>query len=299
MTTTDAGVPGDDPAADAPDDPDDAALALAEEPDLSPRKRARAAFRALLLRDLTVLDRDLKEFIPNTLMQPAMLVFVFTYLFPRIGQGIGGSGNEARFSTLLLGGMIAQSIIFQGLFRVALPLARELDVTNELEDRVLAPVSIRTIAFEKIVAGALQGLFAALVVFPVAAFLPATPIYLQANWLVLVTIVPLACYTSAALGLTVGTRLDPRVVPLLAGFIALPLGFFGAIFYTWDALASIPWLQYLVLLNPLVYMSEGLRAGLTIGVVHMPLAAVYGALLAFAVLLTVAGVTGFKKRVLS
>ena len=287
MTTTDA------------DAPEATAATAAHDADPSPGRARRAAFRALLLRDLRVLDRDLSEFLPNTLMQPAMLVFVFTYVFPRIGQGIGGSGNEARFSTLLMGGMIAQSIIFQGLFRVALPLARELDVTNELEDRVLSPVSIRAVAFEKIVSGALQGFFAALVVFPVAAFLPATPIYLQANWLVLGTMVPLACYTSAALGLTVGTWLSPRVVPLLAGFIALPLGFFGAIFYTWDALASIPWLQYIVLINPLVYMSEGLRAGLTIGVVHMPLAAVYGALLAFAVLFTVSGVSGFKKRVLS
>ena len=265
----------------------------------SRRRATWRAFRALLLRDLTVLDRDLREFLPNTLMQPVMLVFVFTYVFPRIGQGIGGEDNVGRFSTLLLGGMVAQSIIFQGLFRVALPLSRELDITNELEDRVLAPTTIGTIAMEKIVAGSLQSLFAGLVVFPVAAYLPDAPIYLKAHWPVLLTITPLACYTSAALGLTIGTRMEPRLVPLLAGFIALPLGFFGAIFYTWDALTPIPWLKWLVLVNPLVYMSEGFRAGLSIGVVHMPLAAIYGPLLGFAVLLTYLGVTGFKKRVLS
>lgn len=259
----------------------------------------RAAFKALLLRDLTVLDHDLSEFLPNTLMQPVMLVFVFTYVFPRIGQGIGGSNNAGRFSTLLLGGLVAQSVIFQGLFRVALPLAREFDITNELEDRVLAPTSVRTIAFEKILAGALQSLFAGLVVFPVAAFLPSTPIYLQAHWLILATITPLTCYTSAALGLTIGTRMAPRLVPLLAGFIALPLGFFGAIFYTWDALRPIPWLKYAVLVNPLVYMSEGFRAGLSIGVPHMALFPIYAALIGFAVLFTVLGLTGFKKQVIS
>ncbi len=271
----------------------------AGEPAVGRGKATRKAFWALLLRDLTVLDRDLKEFLPNTLMQPVMLVFVFTYVFPRIGQGIGGEGNVGRFSTLLLGGMVAQSIIFQGLFRVALPLSRELDITNELEDRVLAPTSISTIAMEKIVAGSLQSLFAGLIVFPVAAFLPDAPLYLKAHWLVLLTITPLACYTSAALGLTIGTRMEPRLVPLLAGFIALPLGFFGAIFYTWDALAPIPWLKWAVLANPLVYMSEGFRAGLSIGVDHMPLAAIYGPLIGFAVLLTWLGVTGFKKRVVS
>lgn len=264
----------------------------------SSRRAGWAAFRALLLRDLTVLDKDLKEFLPNTLMQPAMLVFVFTYVFPRIGQGIGGSGNVGRFSTLLLGGLVAQSIAFQGLFRVALPLARELDITNELEDRVLAPAPISVIAVEKIVAGALQSLFAGLIVFPIAAFLPATPIYLRAHWGTLVIVTVLCCYASAALGLTIGTRIEARLVPILVGFIALPLGFFGAIFYTWDALTPIGWLKAAVLVNPMVYMSEGFRASLSIGVVHMSLPVVYGVLLAFCVLFTVLGVKGFKKRVL-
>ena len=265
----------------------------------SSRRAGWAAFRALLMRDLTVLDKDLKEFLPNTLMQPAMLVFVFTYVFPRIGQGIGGSGNVGRFSTLLLGGLVAQSIAFQGLFRVALPLARELDITNELEDRVLAPAPISVIAMEKIVAGALQSLFAGLIVFPIAAFLPATPIYLRAHWSTLVVVTVLACYASAALGLTIGTRIEARLVPILVGFIALPLGFFGAIFYTWDALTPIGWLKAAVLINPMLYMSEGFRASLSIGVVHMPLVAIYGALLAFSVLFTVLGIRGFKQRVLS
>jgi ABC-2 type transport system permease protein len=258
-----------------------------------------SAFRALLLRDLTVLDKDLKEFLPNTLIQPAMLVFVFTYVFPRIGQGIGGSGNAGRFSTILLGGMVAQSVAFQGLFRVALPLARELDITNELEDRVLAPAPIWVIAMEKIVAGALQSLFAGLIVFPIAAFLPATPIYLEAHWGTLAAVTVLTCYASAALGLTIGTRIEARLVPILLGFVALPLGFFGAVFYTWDALTPIGWLKAAVLVNPVVYMSEGFRAALSIGVAHMSLTAVYGALLAFCVLFTVLGIKGFEKRVLS
>jgi ABC-2 type transport system permease protein len=259
----------------------------------SSRWAAWAAFRALLLRDLTVLDKDLKEFLPNTLMQPAMLVFVFTYVFPRIGQGIGGSENVGRFSTLLLGGLVAQSIAFQGLFRVALPLARELD------NRVLAPTHISVIAFEKIVAGALQSLFAGLIVFPVAAFLPSTPIYLRAHWSTLVIVTVLSCYASAALGLTIGTRIEARLVPILVGFIALPLGFFGAIFYTWDALTPIGWLKAAVLINPMLYMSEGFRASLSIGVVHMPLGAIYAALSGFSILFTVLGIRGFKKRVLS
>jgi ABC-2 type transport system permease protein len=263
------------------------------------RRAGWTAFRALLMRDLTVLDKDLKEFLPNTLIQPTLAAFMFAFVFPKIGQGIGGSGNVGRFSTVLLGGLVAQSIAFQGLFRVALPLARELDITNELEDRVLAPAPISVIALEKIVAGALQSLFAGLIVFPIAAFLPSTPIYLRAHWDTLVPVTVLSCYASAALGLTIGTYLAARLLPILVGFIALPLGFFGAIFYTWDALTPIGWLKVLVLINPLVYMSEGFRASLSTGVVHMPLPAIYGALVGSCVLFTVLGIRGFKRRVLA
>ncbi|MGI9119572.1 MAG: ABC transporter permease [Acidimicrobiales bacterium] len=264
-----------------------------------PEASTWSAFRALLLRDLTVLDRDIKEFIPNTVLQPLLLVFIFTYVFPKIGQSVGGSDGAARFSTVLVGGIVAQSVIFQGIFRVAIPLARELDVTNELEDRVMAPMPVALIGVEKIVSGALQSLFAGLIVFPVAAFVPATPIFVIVDWPVLLTIAPLACISSAALGLTLATRIDPRSVPLLAGFIALPLGFFGAIFYPWDALAPIPWLKGAVLVNPLVYMSEGFRAGLSVGVPTMSLAVIYGVLICFTVGLTWLGIRGFVQRVLS
>ena len=42
-----------------------------------------------------MLRKNLKEFLPRTVLQPLLLVFVFTYVFPKIGQGIGGA-VEAR-----------------------------------------------------------------------------------------------------------------------------------------------------------------------------------------------------------
>jgi len=54
-----------------------------------------------------------------------------------------------------------------------------------------------------------------------------------------------------------------------------------------------------VLVNPIVYMSEGLRAALFTGVDHMSLVAVYGALITFAVVFSFLGMRGFKRRVLT
>ncbi|MDP8969305.1 MAG: ABC transporter permease [Actinomycetota bacterium] len=264
----------------------------------SPRSAAWAAFRALVLRDLTVLDKNLERFVPSAVMQPVLLVFVFTFLFPIIGQGVGGEEGAARFSTLLLPGIVAHSIIFVGIFTVGMNLISELDA-EELEDRVLAPTPIATVAVAKIAAGALQALVAGLIVFPVAAFLPATPIYLQADWPVLLTVMALTCLASAALGLALGTLFRPRSAPFLFSVVALPLSFLGAIFYTWDSLDPIPLLKYAVLVNPLVYMSEGLRAATVAGTVHLPLPAVYAALVGFTALFTGLGVRGFRRRVLT
>ena len=233
-------------------------------------------------------------------MQPLLLVFVFTYVFPKIGQGVGGSAAaEANFSTLLMAGVIATSEIFQGVQAVALPLVQEFGYTREIEDRVMAPLPVWGVAAEKIAAGAVQALIAGLVVFPLALFIPATPVHLHVHWLFLLTIAPLGAILSAAFGLTMGTRIKPQQVPLLFAIVVLPITFLGAVYYPWAALEPIRWLQILVLVNPLVYMSEGFRLSLTTGVPHMSVWAIYAALIGFTVALTWVGIDGFRRRVLS
>lgn len=256
------------------------------------------AFRALLNRDVYVLTRNLKEFVPRTVLQPLLLVFVFTYVFPKIGQGIGGTEGSEQFSTMLIAGVLASVVMFQGVQAVALPMVQEFGYTREIEDRVLAPLPVELVAVEKIVAGALQCLIAALIVFPIAAFVPATPVHLQFNWPVLLTIAPIACLMSAALGLMFGTLFDPRTVPLLFGIVVIPLTFLGCIYFPWAQLESIRWLQVLVLVNPLVYMSEGFRSALT-PVPHMSLWAVYPVMIGFTAVFTWVGLHTFKRRVLS
>ena len=180
-----------------------------------------------------------------------------------------------------------------------LPLVTEFGFTREIEDRVMAPLPIWGIAMEKIVAGALQGIFAAVVVFPLAAFIPATAVHLDVQWFELLTLLPLTAFCGAALGLVMGTRVDPRRVPLLFGVVVIPMTFLGAVYYPWKNLTPLPWLKTLVLVNPLIYVSEGMRASLTNGVPHMALWAIYLALIGFTVLFLKLGIDGFKKRVLS
>jgi ABC-2 type transport system permease protein len=268
---------------------------------------SRAAFNALLLRDLTVLRKNLGIFIARTLIQPFLLVFVFLYVFPQIGEGIGGTsaGGLSAFASVLVAGVVGLSTMFQGIQAVALPLANEFGYTKEIEDRVLAPLPVSLVAIGKVVAGAIQGFISAAVVFPIAAFVHAQGAQpsLSVHWVLLLTLIPLTGIMVSALGLVLGTRISPRNVGLMFGFIVLPLTFLGGTYYPWTTLGAIkiagfPWLQALVCVNPLIYVTEGFRAALTTAP-HMPLYVIYPVLGAFCGLFLRAGCQGFVKRVIS
>ena len=263
------------------------------------RRLALIAFAALLLRDLRVVLKQWKMFLARVVSQPLLVVFVFGYVFPKIGQGIGGShASQSQFVTLLAPGMIGVAIIFQGIQAVALPLVSEFGYTREIEDRVMAPVPVWAVAAAKIVSGAIQSAVAALVVVPLVLTIPTSPVTLSFDWPVLLTVGPLACLLAGSLGLAIGTFFEPRQVSLIFSIIVLPMTFLGSVYYPWERLHAIDWLRWLVLVNPLVYMSEGLRWAMT-GLPHMAGWGVYAGLIGFTALLARTGIVNFKKRVLS
>jgi ABC-2 type transport system permease protein len=277
-------------------------------PTRSTMAASRAALLALILRDLVVLRKNFVEFVIRTLVQPFLLVFVFLYVFPTIGQGVGGGGGkvaESAFATVLVPGVVGITIMFQGIQAVAMVLAQEFGYTREIEDRVQAPCPIWLVAVAKVLSGATQGLIAALIVFPIASVIHASGVHahLSVNWLLVITLIPLACVTMTSLGLLLGTVFEARNLGLMFGFVVLPLTFLGGTYYQWTRLAPVKvagvhWLQIIVLVNPLIYINEGLRAGLT-HASHMQLYVVYPVLIGFCVAFLTLGLRNFRRRVLS
>ncbi|MGA2294809.1 MAG: ABC transporter permease [Acidimicrobiales bacterium] len=278
---------------------------------VGPRRSAyaasRAALAALLLRDVTVLRKDLGVFVLRTVIQPFLLCFVFLFIFPKIGQSVGGAGAaaESAFATVLVAGVVGISIMFQGVQSVALQMATEFGFTREIEDRVQAPCPIWLVAFEKVLSGAIQGVISAAIVLPIASFVHASGVeaHLTLHWLIMLTMVPLACIAMASLGLILGTSFEPRNIGMMFGFIILPITFLGGTYYQWTRLATVQigsfhWLQTLVLINPLIYVNEGMRASFT-NVPHMHLYVIYPVLIAFCVGFLSLGLRNFRRRVLS
>ena len=281
---------------------------IASAPTRSVMAASRAALRALILRDLVVLRKNFGEFVVRTLIQPFLLVFVFLYVFPSIGQGIGGGAgkaSESAFATVLIPGVVAISIMFQGIQAVALQLSTEFGYTREIEDRVQAPCPVWLVAVSKVLSGAAQGLLAAVIVFPIAAVVHASGVHahLVVHWAVVLTLIPLACVTMTSLGLLLGSAFEPRNIGLMFGFVVLPLTFLGGTYYQWTRLSPVQvdgvhWLQILVLVNPLIYVAEGMRAGLT-HASHMHLYIIYPVLIGFCTAFLTLGLRKFRGRVLS
>jgi ABC-2 type transport system permease protein len=101
--------------------------------------------------------------------------------------------------------------------------------------------------------------------------------------------------TSGALGLTLGCLVRPDQIGLMFGLLVIPLTLLGCISYPWAALGLVRWLQIVVLMNPLVYLSEGVRAALTPTLPHMATVAYLGASIAIAVFLVVFGPNRFVR----
>ena len=263
------------------------------------------AFTGLLLRDLYVLRREIMPSIVRIVMNPLLFLFVFTYVMPHMTGGAASMNPTARmaaagggFGTVLLPGLMAVAIMFSGIAAVALPLAQEFGITREIDDRVMCPLPISAVAAEKIVFSAMQGFISAAIVFPLAYFIPTPHVVVHVtSWLFLIAVLLLASLLAGALGLTIGTSVQPKQIGLIFSVVVIPITFLGCVYYPWAALEHIKWLQYGVLLNPIVYMSEGLRASLTPSMGHMPDVMILAMLIFFLALLTWIGMKGFRRRV--
>jgi ABC-2 type transport system permease protein len=251
-------------------------------------------FFALLSRDGHVARRNLLPMLLQNLLQPLLFTFVF-------GRVMTTSGMlPAAYKSLLLPGIMAISMVLSGVQAVAMPLITEFQFTREIEDRLLAPIEIGWLAVQKIVAGMIQAMVAGLVVIPAAWLAMGSGVNLDfSRPLELLLVALLVALFSAAGGLALGCSIGQTQIGLMFSLVLAPMMMFGCAYYPWKILTPFPVLQYAVLVNPLVYASEGLRGALVPAAPHINTLLVVAALALIDVGLLYLGLKKFRKKAVS
>ena len=250
------------------------------------------AFLALLRRDLLVASRNASLLILSALTQPILVILVFGNILPRLGLVAPDLG------TVMVPGLMAIAILMAGVQGVLIPLVQDLSGSREVDERLLAPMSVFGVSWGRIVAGAIHAAAAGLVAGPAMIVLmhgvglgDVGP-----NWLQLLPLVVLCGLLSAAFGLTLGTKVQPRFSGLLFAVVLGPMMLFGCAYYPWARLSAIGPVRYIFLLNPLTFMSEAMRLAVTPDTPHMPLPLLLAGLLGYLALFTFVGARSFERR---
>ncbi|GAB2916577.1 hypothetical protein GCM10027047_13080 [Rhodococcus aerolatus] len=254
--------------------------------------RVGRAFLGLLWRDVFVTGRELVAFLAQVLLQPLFLLFVFGKVLGQLGY------VQGDFAQVLLPGVIAFTAFLTALQNTALPLVIDFSFTKEIEDRLLAPLPTDLVAVEKIVFATARGLVAAAAMFPLGVVvLGSVSITWGAAPLVALFLL-LGSLVGAAMGLVLGTLVTASKINVVFAVVLTPLLFTGSTQFPWTQLDQLRWFQVVCALNPLTYVSEGVRAEMVPGIDHIPtvvcLVVLLGALAAF----TAVGLRGFRRRAL-
>jgi ABC-2 type transport system permease protein len=211
-------------------------------------------FRTLLRREvLRYVRRPRNTFIPPVITNLLYFTVFGVVLGSRIERG---GGIEGGYILFILPGLVVLGIVSNAFENASFSIFHGR--WNEYIHEVLtSPLSHTEMVLAYVTASALRGIVVGGIIWGVGlVFTPVTvanPFYLAAFMLVIPTLF-------AAFGVIGGLwAADFDYLTVMNQFIIRPLVFFGAVFYPLSALEGV-WRQ-VTLLNPMVYMVNGVRYG--------------------------------------
>ena len=247
---------------------------------------------AILRRDLFVTGREFPIFLAQVILQPLFLLFVFGKVLTELGYA------QADYQQVLFPGLVALAAVLTGLQSAALPLVIEFSYSNEIEDRLLAPLPVRAVAVEKVVFAAMRGFVAGAVMFPIGVWILGAIPWRAGTAVAVVAMMVLGSLLGAAMGLILGTFVPPNRINVTFALVLTPLIFTGSSQYPWPSLSHLRWFQVVSACNPMTYVSEGLRGLMSPSIPHIQTWVCFVVAILALVVLMVIGMIGFIRRAL-
>jgi ABC-2 type transport system permease protein len=209
-------------------------------------------FRSLLKREILRFVRRPR----NTFLPPAITNILYFAVFGVIlGQRID---DIAGFDYLLfiLPGLVVLGAIGNAFENSSFSIFHGR--WNEyIHETLTSPLSYSSMVLAYIFAAALRGIIVGLIIIGIGLVFTSVPVRQPFFLVAFMVVVPLLFAALGVIGGLVAEDFDDLTV--MNQFILRPLVFFGAVFYSLDVLPGI--YRTLSLLNPMVYMVNGVRYG--------------------------------------
>jgi ABC-2 type transport system permease protein len=252
-------------------------------------------FWALIVRDLNVYASDFKRYLINyTLSFPLIYSFAFAYIQAQVFFGKQGP----RLGSIMFAGNIIIPILVV-TYKQAIELLFDLE-NERFVDYQMSVLSARLIILERIVFTTFFTFIMTLPFYPVAKLFLGS-YFITSNASIMGALAVLFAGSFCCAGYHhYATMLMKNTSQLgtLWSRVNHPLISFGGFWvplYIMSAYA--PWFGKLALLNPLIYISEGLRTAIIGGPEFLPLKVCVPALLGFGIVFLAFTWRSFKQRV--
>lgn len=206
--------------------------------------------------------RDMKRFIRSELrvatefIRPLLwLGIIGVGISSAIGTRIAGLPPSIGFLDLMTPGIVAMSMLFQGMFTgISILWDKRFGFMKEI---LVAPISRISAMIGKVLGGATIGIIQGVIIIIFAHFLGVSMPGII-NFGLAIIMMLLISFSFVAIGISFASQMDdPETFPAVINFFIMPLFFLsGAMF----PLNTAPgWLQTIAHFNPLAYGVDGLR----------------------------------------
>lgn len=206
--------------------------------------------------------RQIKRFIRSksrvvtTIIQPLFFLFILGFGFNLATF----PGMEGSYINFLAPGIIAMAILFSSMFTGVSVLWDKQ--SGFLQEVLVAPVSRFSIVVGRTFGGATIALLQGFIIMIIAIGL-GVPIAGIQGLLLAIVIMVLLSFTAVGFGLIIASKMrDFEGFWSIMNLILMPLLFLSSLFYPVNEFLP-GWLQALSYCNPLFYMIDGIRGGLT------------------------------------
>ncbi len=208
-------------------------------------------FYVVFLRELLTFRRRIVRYLIAGVINPLLFLTAFGL---GLGRNIKVQGID--YLDFVVPGIVAISAMFNSFYAVGVPLNISKRYTKTLEEYLVAPISIFSLVFGKVLAGIFRGIITAFLIIIVGILYGAD---ISIGLLTIVTIIA-TCSLFASLGAYVGISLKSHEdMNNFNSVVLLPMAFLSGTFFSIENAGVFKYVLYIM---PLTHATLCLRASM-------------------------------------